>query len=174
MGGVTVTFSVSGANTAGGTAVTNSAGNATFQYAGTHTGNDTVTATAGSASDTATITWNPKPTSPTTLSINPDRPLRAKAGSRLVFHGNLVAADPSACDTSNEVIKLRFKGDHSKHFVFVDSVLTGNRGGNWRIVVHLGDSPVFNHSGTFQARFVPQTGDTCLKSSSDKVHLHVV
>ena len=57
--GQMVNFSVSGANTAGGSGVTNASGQATFSYAGTNAGMDTVTATFGSATGTANVTWNP-------------------------------------------------------------------------------------------------------------------
>jgi hypothetical protein len=59
--GQTVNFSVSGANTASGTATTDASGKATFSYVGTNPGPDTVTATftstAGTATGTATVTW---------------------------------------------------------------------------------------------------------------------
>jgi Ca2+-binding RTX toxin-like protein len=67
MAGVTVRFSVAGANTASGMGVTNASGNATFTYAGANPGTDTITAFAdsngngtqdpGEPSDTATKTW---------------------------------------------------------------------------------------------------------------------
>jgi hypothetical protein len=44
--GVTVVFSVSGANTASGTGTTNASGQATFTYSGTHFGADAITAFA--------------------------------------------------------------------------------------------------------------------------------
>jgi Ca2+-binding RTX toxin-like protein len=67
MAGVTVRFSVAGANTASGTGVTNASGNATFTYTGANPGTDTITAFAdsngngiqdpGEPSDTAIKTW---------------------------------------------------------------------------------------------------------------------
>jgi len=67
MAGVTVRFSVAGANTASGTGVTNASGNATFTYTGANPGTDTITAfadsngsgtqDAGEPSDTAIKTW---------------------------------------------------------------------------------------------------------------------
>jgi hypothetical protein len=60
----TVNFSVSGANTASGTGITNASGVTTFSYMGTNPGPDTVTATfssaPGTATGTATVIWNPQ------------------------------------------------------------------------------------------------------------------
>jgi hypothetical protein len=70
--GVTVNFSVTGANTNGGAGVTGANGVATFCYIGTHAGVDTITATAvgGSApSDTAHKTW--RPGAPASLVLTP-------------------------------------------------------------------------------------------------------
>lgn len=54
----TVQFTVSGANSLTGTATTNASGVATFIYSGTHSGNDAVQATSGTAvSNTATVSW---------------------------------------------------------------------------------------------------------------------
>jgi hypothetical protein len=54
----TVTFTVTGANTATGTAVTNASGQATFTYTGTNFGADAIAASASAtAKDTAAKTW---------------------------------------------------------------------------------------------------------------------
>lgn len=65
--GKTILFSVSGANSASGSGTTNSAGQASFSYSGTHGGDDSVTACydannngicdPGEATATATVTW---------------------------------------------------------------------------------------------------------------------
>jgi hypothetical protein len=55
--GVPVNFSVSGANTATGSALTNSSGVAIFTYTGTNPGVDTITATVGDSSLTAEKNW---------------------------------------------------------------------------------------------------------------------
>lgn len=56
--GNTVTFAVTGANTAGGTVATNASGVATFTYSGTHFGADVITASASAtAKDTAAKNW---------------------------------------------------------------------------------------------------------------------
>jgi hypothetical protein len=77
--GVSVVFSVSGANSAGGTAVTNASGQATFCYTGTVAGDDTITAFAdtngsgiqdgGEPSATASKTYEAGP--PAFLSATP-------------------------------------------------------------------------------------------------------
>lgn len=52
--GQTVNFSVTGANTASGSGVTDASGQTTFTYTGTNPGADTITATYG----TATVNWS--------------------------------------------------------------------------------------------------------------------
>lgn len=54
--GVTVNFSVTGANTASGSCVTDAAGQCSFSYTGTNAGTDTITATATVAGETQTAT----------------------------------------------------------------------------------------------------------------------
>src|SRR5207249_6472953 len=77
--GVTVRFSVSGANSASGTATTDRSGQASFSYTGTAAGTDMISAFAdtnrngtqdgGEPGDTAAKTWNPGP--PATLTLAP-------------------------------------------------------------------------------------------------------
>lgn len=55
--GTTVSFSVSGANTASGSGTTDASGAAAFSYAGSNAGDDTITATADGATATATVHW---------------------------------------------------------------------------------------------------------------------
>lgn len=57
--GVTITFTVTGANHASGTATTDTAGDVSFSYEGVNAGTDTITATdtANGISATATWTW---------------------------------------------------------------------------------------------------------------------
>jgi len=72
--GKTILFSVSGANTASGSATTDTAGNAPFSYTGTNAGTDTVTACydannngvcdSGELTRTATVTWTGSQTDP--------------------------------------------------------------------------------------------------------------
>jgi protocatechuate 3,4-dioxygenase beta subunit len=68
--GASVTFAVSGANTAGGTVTTTAAGNAAYCYTGTIAGSDTITASiAGTLlSATATKTYKAGPPASATLS----------------------------------------------------------------------------------------------------------
>lgn len=70
--GVPVAFAVSGANSAGGTVVTNGAGQAVFCYTGTVAGNDAITATTQDGSNltaTAAKTYVAGP--PATLTLSP-------------------------------------------------------------------------------------------------------
>ena len=56
--GAIVTFTVTGANSAGGSAVTNASGQATFTYTGTNFGTDAITASASpTVKDTAAKIW---------------------------------------------------------------------------------------------------------------------
>src|SRR5207244_1229322 len=76
---IDVVFSVTGANSAGGTQTTDASGEATFCYTGTVAGLDAITAFAdankngvmdvGEPSDTAAKTWTPGP--PATLTLSP-------------------------------------------------------------------------------------------------------
>jgi hypothetical protein len=77
--GVTVRFSVTGANTASGSATTNASGEATFTYTGTNAGGDAIhafadtnnngTQNAGEPFGDATKTWTPA--APATLTLEP-------------------------------------------------------------------------------------------------------
>jgi IgGFc binding protein/Big-like domain-containing protein len=59
--GIRVDFSVSGRNSAVGFATTDASGEARFCYSGSAVGEDTVTATVGSVSDSAAIAWTAQP-----------------------------------------------------------------------------------------------------------------
>lgn len=68
--GYAIDFSVSGANTASGSGVSDANGSVTYCYTGTHAGTDTVTATAedgSQPSDHATVTYTPGPPAALTL-----------------------------------------------------------------------------------------------------------
>lgn len=71
--GQSVLFSVAGVNGNQGTGVTDGSGNTQFCYTSTVAGTDTVTATSGSLTDTATISWRvpaPPPQNPLVALIN--------------------------------------------------------------------------------------------------------
>jgi hypothetical protein len=55
--GVRVDFAVTGANPTSGFALTDSSGHASFCYSGANSGDDVITASVGSLSDTAAKTW---------------------------------------------------------------------------------------------------------------------
>jgi uncharacterized repeat protein (TIGR01451 family) len=71
--GVRVDFTVTGANTASGSATTNELGMAVFSYTGTNTGDDTVTASAAGLGDSSTVAWSSTPLLP------PDAPRAEEA-----------------------------------------------------------------------------------------------
>jgi hypothetical protein len=88
LSGVTVYFTVSGANSGSGSAKTDSNGTAVFSYAGSHVGTDTIAAYADldadkiqDASDptaSATLSWSATPTPPATPTAF--QPAQPKAG----------------------------------------------------------------------------------------------
>jgi hypothetical protein len=95
--GVTVRFSVSGANTASGSSTTGSNGQALFCYTGTNTGNDTISAfadlnkngvqDAGEPSDTASKTWTPRSTPGCEAKITNGGQITTNAGDKATFGG---------------------------------------------------------------------------------------
>jgi len=94
----TVTFTVTGANTTSGNALTNSSGQAAFSYTGATTGTDSVTASSGGATSATTIvTWLRGPlsitlaTSSTSLSTGSTATVTATVRDGL---GNLVIGVP--------------------------------------------------------------------------------
>jgi hypothetical protein len=77
LSGITVTFTVTGANPQSGSATTDANGHAVFTYTGANTGTDTVTATAqtaGNPTATATITWQATPSTPVFGPAQPAQP----------------------------------------------------------------------------------------------------
>lgn len=86
--GKTIDFSVSGANTASGSALTDVNGQATFTYTGTNAGNDTITASYSQngnvlASDTAEKTWIEVNAD---LSITKSGPAFAQSGGTITYN----------------------------------------------------------------------------------------
>ena len=98
---IRVDFAVSGANSRAGFAVTDSSGTAQFCYSADQPGSDTVTATVGTISDTATRTWTapPQPVPPppppapppppppprTDVSLAVGGPAYARVGEQVAF-----------------------------------------------------------------------------------------
>jgi hypothetical protein len=70
VGNVRVDFTTAGVHGASGSAVTGANGQVQFCYTGQNTGADTVTASAGSLSDTSSVTWLPLP--PAQLLLTPE------------------------------------------------------------------------------------------------------
>jgi hypothetical protein len=91
--GSQIGFSVSGANTATGTATTGSNGVAQFCYTGSNAGDDTVTASSGLLVATSTVTWtavgpNPPPT------VNAGADATTTEGSSVPLAGTASDSDP--------------------------------------------------------------------------------
>jgi hypothetical protein len=74
--GIDVDFAVTGANPSTGSAMTSTEGEAGFCYLGANAGTDTITATVGALSDTATKTWRTPASTP--------RPLKRKVRDDLI------------------------------------------------------------------------------------------
>jgi hypothetical protein len=75
IGGASVTFAVSGANSASGLASTDANGNAVFSYSGKNAGQDTIVATAQNlTSNTVAQTWVSAATTTTTLLLSSANP----------------------------------------------------------------------------------------------------
>jgi uncharacterized repeat protein (TIGR01451 family) len=104
--GQTIDFSVSGANTASGSALTNASGEATFTYTGANAGTDTITATYSKngnvlATDTAEKTWIVRNAD---LSITKTGPAFAQSGGTITYSisvGNGGPADATGVTVSD-------------------------------------------------------------------------
>jgi IgGFc binding protein/Bacterial Ig-like domain (group 1) len=70
--GAAVDFVVTGVNPGTGSGTTGANGEAPFCYTGTTTGDDTIRATSGQLTDTATKTWTPEPPRATALALTPE------------------------------------------------------------------------------------------------------
>lgn len=124
--GISVPFTVSGANSATGTATTASDGTATFCYTGTNEGDDTIEAFAdsdgsgamdpGEPNDTATKTWEPP--APTDCEVEGEG--RLSTNWKAVFHFD-VETDRS---TGLPKGRVRFR-DRSVGRRFVSTEITG-------------------------------------------------
>ncbi|MCL4524660.1 MAG: Ig-like domain-containing protein, partial [Acidobacteria bacterium] len=95
--GVPVTFDVTGANTATGSATTNASGVATFTYAGNSSGLDTIVASYpnGGASNSVTQDWTgaPSDTTPPVLSLPANIITQATSSSGAVVNFSATAND---------------------------------------------------------------------------------
>jgi hypothetical protein len=117
--GVTVNFTVSGANTASGSCVTDANGQCTFTYVGTATGFDTITATAVVAGQTltaaATKEWTAPPPQPGWMTGGGS--VFTTTGQR-VTHGFVLQCDPAQGSNNLQVNW----GDQRFHLESVTSV----------------------------------------------------
>jgi RHS repeat-associated protein len=76
LGGVGVTFQITGANPSTSTVTTDSTGTAAFSYRGNNVGTDSVAASADAATDTAILTWiGNGPNQPPVVSAGPNQSL---------------------------------------------------------------------------------------------------
>ena len=92
--GVRVEFAVAGTHTDTGFAFTDRLGRAVFTLVGSRPGADTVTATVGTWSDTAAITWTAPP--PTVSVTSPESGSQLRAGSFVVLSGRATPGVPAA------------------------------------------------------------------------------
>src|SRR5262249_38368435 len=92
--GVTVNFQVTGVNSASGSAMTDANGQARFTYTATQPGTDTITATAATFSDPATVTWVNRP--PTVAFTSPANGSTLATGTAVVLSGQALPGSPLA------------------------------------------------------------------------------
>lgn len=93
--GIRVDFGASGANAATGFASTNAGGVAQFCYTGTNPGDDTITATVGALSDTATKTWSSTSTEADLSVTKTDSPDPVRRGKKLTYTVTVANGGPS-------------------------------------------------------------------------------
>jgi RHS repeat-associated protein len=89
-----VAFVVTGANPTSNSVMTDAQGHATFVYAGSHAGTDTVTASVGTIFDTASVNWISLP--PTVSFTSPASGATLAAGSQVVLSGLAQPGTPLA------------------------------------------------------------------------------
>ena len=100
---IRVDFGVTGANATTGFAFTNAGGEAQFCYTGTNVGDDIITGTVGTLSDTAMKTWSTQAPTEADLSITKaDSPDPVKRGRTLTYTVTLSNHGPS--DATNAVL----------------------------------------------------------------------
>jgi uncharacterized repeat protein (TIGR01451 family) len=101
---IRVDFGVSGVNAATGFAFTNASGEAQFCYTGTNVGDDIITGTVGTLSDTAMKTWSSEAAIEADLSVTKtDSPDPVKRGKRLTYTVTVSNHGPS--DATNAVLE---------------------------------------------------------------------
>ena len=84
LGGRTIAFNVTGANPANFSATTDAAGQAMFCYTGTNLGSDSVRATVGSTTGTASVQWRAAvPNQAPTVNAGPDQTITMPAPASL-------------------------------------------------------------------------------------------
>jgi uncharacterized repeat protein (TIGR01451 family) len=98
---IRVDYSVSGANAAQGSATTGDDGHAALCYTGTKTGDDTLTASVGTLSDTATVTWStqgPAKSSPpkADVQLSVAGPAYVRTGRQATFAATVSNSGPDA------------------------------------------------------------------------------
>jgi RHS repeat-associated protein len=90
IGGTGVTFAVAGINPQTGYATTNASGLAAFSYTSLKSGSDLITITAGTASDTAGVTWvSNGPNQPPVVSAGPNQTISLPTNS-VYLNGSVV------------------------------------------------------------------------------------
>ncbi len=145
--GVTVSFTVSGANTATGTATTNASGVATFCYTGVFPGTDTIVAEALAGlhpRDSASKRWETG-TSTAGCKITGGGRLTALNGDKATFGGNAFGSGPSG---QEEYQDHGAAADLNVHSLTVDAVICSADGTSASI---FGTASI-NGAGTFAFR----------------------
>ncbi|MDX1926135.1 MAG: putative Ig domain-containing protein [Pirellulaceae bacterium] len=123
--GVRVEFQVTGNNQAHGSGFTDATGRASFQFTGTQTGTDSVTATAAGRSQTASITWSAS--LPTVTILSPVPAENLPVGRRLLI-GSARPAVPGSVIVEVLVDGVRIEAvDATGNFIAPISITSGSQ-----------------------------------------------
>ena len=134
--GVRVEFSVTGTNPTNGFSFTDASGRASFQFTGSRTGTDTVSATAAGRTQTASITWSVSLPTVTIQSPSPSETL--PLGNRLLV-GSARPAVPGSVIVEVLVDGIRVEAlDVTGNFIAPISIVSGNQSFNVTAIDSLG------------------------------------
>jgi uncharacterized repeat protein (TIGR01451 family) len=188
--GKTITFTVTGANSASGTTVTDSTGDATFAYTGTNAGSDTIVAcydvnndqcTTGDTIASATKEWVDQPAPPDaaddTLVTDEDQPgekdvLANDTGPSLTVTAFTQGAHGTVSCTTAGVCTYTPEADYSgsDSFTYTASNGDGNDTATVNVTVNpVNDPPVAVDDSTSTPQGVAKAVDV-LTNDSDRAH----
>src|SRR5262249_20339394 len=119
--GVSVSFTVSGVNTASGAVTTDANGQAKFCYTGANTGSDLITAAAAGATATASKNWGSAVNQPPAVSAGPNQSITLPVNS-VTLNGS--AADDALPNGTLTVQWTEFSGPAGVTFANANQAVT--------------------------------------------------